>query len=99
MPSYRAAVEPLLRERIVILRQEIARLGPGTSGIEGAELEILSATADELNRLRGLMLEMDAAVERACRGPVPPGERILYLAEQVPAFFDELRAIREEQGK
>jgi len=60
------------------------------------EADIAALLAD-WERLRGLIVEMDGAVEDALIVPVPPGARILFLASRAPTFFAEARAIRDEQ--
>lgn len=48
----------------------------------------------EVRRLRGLIVEMDTALAVACTAK--PGEKILVISEQAPAFMREAEAIHAE---
>jgi hypothetical protein len=51
----------------------------------------------EIRRLRALIADMDRAFERVTAAPMRGGT-ILRLSAEEPAFFNEARAIREEQN-
>ena len=51
----------------------------------------------EVRRLRGLIGEMDAALEAATMAP--PAGKVMFIAAAAPRFMAEAEAVRAERGE
>jgi hypothetical protein len=69
-------------------------------GACGEVVTLFAACCEDLvanvRQLRGLVVALDSAMEEASSGRIAAGERIVFLAETVPAIFAGARVIREE---
>ena len=81
-----------------ITEAELREIGSGPQDDEVSRYEA-QRLVDELQRVRGLIVTLDLAIEVASSGAVQAGERIVYLAEHAPAFFVEARRLREEGAR